>query len=96
MKARIVRLGRLGKRLEGPAIGKLLARFLNNCRNEGCIAVIDCFGVESIGDAVIRNAVRFVREMPETYVADACEKVAESLNGLLTGFYRHTSVRRQS
>jgi len=50
MKARIVRLGRLGKRLEGPAIGKLLARFLNNCRNEGCIAVIDCFGVESIGD----------------------------------------------
>ena len=84
MKARIVRLGRLGKRLEGPAIGKLLARFLNNCRNEGCIAVIDCFGVESIGETVIRNAKRFTKEMPETYIADACEEVAKSLNGLLT------------
>lgn len=89
MKARIVRLGRLGKRLEGPAIGKLLARFLNNCRKEGFAAVIDCFGVESIGETVIRNAKRFTKEMPETYIADACEEVAKSLNGLLTASCLH-------
>jgi len=96
MKARIVRLGRLGKRLEGPAIGKLLARFLNNCRNEGCIAVIDCFGVESIGDAVIRTLQGSSGKCPRRTSPMPAKKVAESLNGLLNRIYRHTSVRRQS
>lgn len=84
MKARIIHLGKLGKRLEGPAIGKLFARFFNNCRDDGCAAVLDCSGVERIGETVIRNAKRFTKKMPETYIADACEQVKESINGLLT------------
>lgn len=92
MKARIVRLGKLGKRLEGPAIGKLLAEFLNNCRREGVVAIIDCYGVERLGDAVARNMAKFTKEMPEVYVTDACKEVIETL----TRFCPHTFSRRPS
>lgn len=83
MKARIVHLGKLGKRLEGPAIGKLLALFLNNCRKENIVAVIDCNGVERIGEAVIRSARTFSGEKPEIYIADAKEEVAEAITQIL-------------
>lgn len=83
MKARIVHLGKLGKRLEGPAIGKLLALFLNNCRKENMVAVIDCNGVERIGEAVIRSARAFSGEKPEIYIADAKEEVAEAITQIL-------------
>ena len=82
MNARIVRLGKLGKRLEGPAIGKLLAKFLNNCKKENFVAVIDCKGVEKIGEAVIKNARTFSGEKPEIYIVDACEEVAAIMQTL--------------
>lgn len=83
MKARIVHLGKLGKRLEGPAIGKLLAKFLNNCYKEGVVAVIDCKGVERIGEAVIKNAKLFSDKKPEIYIADAKEEVAAAIMQIL-------------
>jgi len=83
MKARIVRMGKLGKRLEGPAIGKLLARFMNNCRKENVVAVIDCKGVEKIGEAVIKNARVFLSDKPDVYVADAREEVKAAVMRIL-------------
>ena len=82
MNARIVRLGKLGKRLEGPAIGKLLAKFLNNCYKENMVAIIDCSGVERIGAAVINNIKLFSGEKPEIYIVDACEEVAAIMQTL--------------
>jgi NADH/NAD ratio-sensing transcriptional regulator Rex len=83
MKARIVHLGKLGKRLEGPAIGKLLAKFLNNCKKENFVAVIDCKGVERIGEAVIKNAKLFSDKKPEIYIADAKEEVVATIMQIL-------------
>ena len=82
MNARIVRLGKLEKRLEGPAIGKLLAKFLNNCYKENMVAIIDCSGVERIGAAVIKNIKLFSGEKPEIYIVDACEEVAAIMQTL--------------
>lgn len=84
MKARIIRLGKIGKRLEGPAIGKLLAKFMNNCHEDEIAAVIDCSEIESIGKTVMKVAKKFLKHVPCIYVVNAREEIKKSFNELIS------------
>ncbi|MGB4026941.1 MAG: hypothetical protein WBK47_01130 [Acetomicrobium sp.] len=82
MKARIIYMGKIGRRLEGPAIGKLLAKFLNNCRDDEIAAVIECSEVDQISKTVIKTASKFIKNVPIFYVVNANEEIKKSFSEL--------------
>jgi len=86
MQARIIYLGKIGRNLEGPVIGKLIATFINNCADENCTAVIDCSEVKKMGPAVLRAAKKYLKKGSKSLViaiVNANDQVRDFFIGLL-------------
>lgn len=79
IRARIVYLGQIGKRLDGPAIGKLLAKFFENCEKEGFVPIVDCSGVTYIGKGVT-NAMKLYPKPKLLVLANANPKVKKAFD----------------
>jgi len=60
---RTIHLGALGTDLRGPAIGVVVAKFLERCRDEAFHPVVDCRGTRRVSEEVLFRAAAYLEDM---------------------------------